>query len=88
MAHRPTASILWIRRLVDGTEADFAFFDLLARQRRLFRTAPVGRGQVGSITAASTRNLIGLTLSEHPRFLTRVGLTGKMSTLMMEVASK
>jgi len=86
--YHDTVSILWVRRLVDGTEADFTFFDLLARQRRLFHTAPVGRGQVGSITAASTRDLIGLILSEHPRFLTRAGLTGKMSALMIEVASK
>ncbi len=74
-------STLWVRHLVDGTEAEFTAFDGLARDRGLFRTHPVGRGQVGCMATTDIRDLITDTLPIRPWFLTRAGLTGDTPVL-------
>jgi len=79
-----TTSTLWVRHLVDGTEAEFTILDRYARAQGLFRTANVGRGQVGSITYAETRDLIVRTMLDEPWFLTSAGLTGWVPDLPVE----
>lgn len=63
-------STIWVRHLCNGTSAKFEPFDQLARQKILYKTAQVGRGFVGLITAENTFNLIKNTLPSRPWFLT------------------
>jgi aminoglycoside 3-N-acetyltransferase len=62
--------VIYVRRLVWHTLADFEAFDSLARQHALYKTAPLGRGEIGVITAEATRKLIKATLPSRPLFLT------------------
>ncbi|MBP0005264.1 MAG: AAC(3) family N-acetyltransferase [Cyanobacteria bacterium SBC] len=69
-------STIWVRYLTEGTVAKFESFDQLARSRNLYRTALVGRGFVGAITAEETFNLIKQVLPSRPWFLTEAELLG------------
>lgn len=69
-------SIIWVRYLVEGTEAKFEQFEELARSYNFYKTAPVGRGFVGAITAEDTFNLIKKTLPLRPWFLTEAEILG------------
>jgi|SanBayMetagenome_1026888.scaffolds.fasta_scaffold41247_2 aminoglycoside 3-N-acetyltransferase len=63
-------SIIWVRYLTEGTRTKFEPFDELARSHNLYKTAQVGRGFVGAITAEDTFNLVKKTLPLRPWFLT------------------
>jgi aminoglycoside 3-N-acetyltransferase len=67
-------STIWVRYLSNGTSAKFEIFDRLAKQQHLYKTAQVGRGFVGVITAEDTFNLIKNTLPSRPWFLTEAEL--------------
>ena len=70
-------SIIWVRYLSDDAlEAAFEPFDQLARTCGMFRTAPLGRGAIGLISAADTFHLIAETLPKRPLFLTRAEALG------------
>lgn len=63
---------IWVRyKSDDALVAAFEPFDRIARQKGLFETRPLGRGEVGVISAKDTFNLIADTLSTRPLFLTR-----------------
>lgn len=67
-------STIWVRYLTEGTASRCEPFDQLARQQNLYKTAQVGRGFVGAITAENTFNLIKNTLPSRPWFLTEAEL--------------
>lgn len=74
--HERTAT-LWVRnRSSDLTRAAFEPFDAWARDRGLFRRAPVGRGSVGVISARDTFRLVEELLPQHPWLLTRAHVVG------------
>lgn len=83
---REAASTIWVRHLVEGTEAEFTILDRYAREQGLFRSAGVGRGQVGSITYDATRDLIARTLPDEPWFLTKAGLIGNQPRIPAEAS--
>lgn len=69
---RAARSTIWVcYRSDDALVASFEPFDRLARENGLFETRPLGRGEVGLITAADTDDLIRQTLPSRPLFLTR-----------------
>jgi len=79
-------STIWVRYASSAqTIAEFEPFDLLARQRDLFRTARVGRGQVGLISAVDTFELISETLLTRPWLLTLAEKTGIEPILDMQM---
>lgn len=67
-------STIWVRYLTDGTSPKFESFSQLAIKQNLYKTAPVGRGFVGAITAENTYHLIKSTLPLRPWFLTEAEL--------------
>jgi aminoglycoside 3-N-acetyltransferase len=69
-------STIWVRYITRGTVAKFDSLDRLARSQNLYRTAPVGRGFVGTITAEDTFNLIQKVLPLRPWFLTEAEILG------------
>ncbi|MGC9384579.1 MAG: AAC(3) family N-acetyltransferase [Kosmotogaceae bacterium] len=69
-------STIWVRYLTEGTAAKVELFDRLARSSNLYRTAQVGRGFVGAITAEDTFNLIKQVLPSRPWFLTEAEILG------------
>jgi aminoglycoside 3-N-acetyltransferase len=69
-------STIWVRYLNDALEAEFTAFDRLARERGMFKTEPLGRGEMGVISAADTFKLIEETLPSRPWFLTKAEVLG------------
>ena len=69
-------STIWVRHLDDALEARFEAFDALARERGMFKTAKLGRGEMGVISAADTYALIEETLPKRPWFLTKAEVLG------------
>ena len=68
---------IWVRYLSDDAlEFDSKPFDRLARDRHLFPVVPLGRGQMGLITAQNTFTCIAETLPSRPWFLTRAESLG------------
>jgi aminoglycoside 3-N-acetyltransferase len=66
------ASTIWVRYLSDDLlEAAFEPMDALAREKGLFKTVPLGRGEISLITADDTFKLIEDTLPHRPWLLTR-----------------
>lgn len=64
-------SIIWVRYLSDDSlTAQFESLDVLAREKGLFRTQHLGRGEVGVISARDTYDLIAQTLPARPWLLT------------------
>ena len=62
--------------LEDRYIADFTIFDKIARETGKYITAPLGMGEIGSISAADTVGIVSDTLREQPYFLTRgIGAT-------------
>jgi aminoglycoside 3-N-acetyltransferase len=72
----PVRSTIWVRYLDDALEARFEAFDQLARERGMFKTATLGRGEIGVISAHDTYNLIEETLPSRPWFLTKAEVLG------------
>ncbi len=71
-ATRSARATIWVRYLSDDALiAAFEPFAALARERGLFVTRPLGRGEIGVITARDTFELIRTTLPSRPWFLTR-----------------
>jgi len=70
------SSIIWVRYLAEGTRAKFELFDELARSENLYKTAQVGRGLIGAITAEETFNLVKETLPSRPWLLTEAEVLG------------
>jgi aminoglycoside 3-N-acetyltransferase len=71
-----TRSTIWVRYLDDALEARFEAFDAIARERGMFHTAKLGRGEMGVISAADTYGLIEETLPSRPWFLTKAEVLG------------
>jgi aminoglycoside 3-N-acetyltransferase len=69
-------STIWVRYLDDALEARFEAFDALARERGMFKTERLGRGEMGVISAADTYRLIEETLPSRPWFLTKAEVLG------------
>ena len=69
---------IYVRYLHPLLEAEFTTFDQLARKHGLFRTAKLGRGEMGIITVDDTYKLIKETLPSRPWFLTKAELTGEI----------
>jgi aminoglycoside 3-N-acetyltransferase len=69
-------STIWVRYLDDALEARFEVFDALARERGMFKTASLGRGELGVISASDTYRLIEETLPKRPWFLTKAEVLG------------
>ncbi len=71
------SSTIWVRYLSDDSlEAAFEAFDEAARAEGLFVTAPLGRGQLGTISADATEDLIRRLIVHRPWFLTRAEKLG------------
>ena len=69
---RAAKATIWVRYLSDDALiAAFEPFAALARDRGVFVTRPLGRGEIGVITARDTFELIRTTLPVRPWFLTR-----------------
>lgn len=78
-------STIWVRYLSsDLTTASFEEFDRLARARGFFRTVPVGRGSIGTISARDSFSLVEETLRTRPWFLTRAEAAGEIPELIPE----
>jgi aminoglycoside 3-N-acetyltransferase len=70
-------STIWVRYRSDNAlVAAFEPIDQLAREKGVFETRPLGRGEIGLITAADTYDLIRHTLPTRPLFLTRAEALG------------
>jgi aminoglycoside 3-N-acetyltransferase len=69
-------STIWVRYLDDALEARFEAFNQLAWECGLFDTAPLGRGEMGVISATDTYGLIEETLPKRPWFLTKAEVLG------------
>lgn len=70
-------STIWVRYLSDDAlEFDSKPFSRLASEKGLFRQVPLGRGQVGAISACDTYALIQETLPLRPWFLTKAESLG------------
>jgi aminoglycoside 3-N-acetyltransferase len=72
----PGRSTIWVRYLDDALEASFEAFDRLARERGMFKTERLGRGELGVISASDTYKLIEETLPSRPWFLTKAEALG------------
>jgi hypothetical protein len=73
-------STIWVRYLSDDSlEAVFEAFDEIARAEGLFVTTRLGRGELGTISAQATFDLIVRTLPKRPWFLTRAEALGVTS---------
>lgn len=69
---RQAKATIWVRYLSDDALiAAFEPFAYMARERGLFVTRPLGRGEIGVISARDTFELIRITLPSRPWFLTR-----------------
>jgi aminoglycoside 3-N-acetyltransferase len=73
---RTVYSTIWVRYLDDALEARFEAFDALARERGMFQTERLGRGEMGVISAHDTYRLIEETLPSRPWFLTKAEVLG------------
>jgi aminoglycoside 3-N-acetyltransferase len=73
---RKARSTIWVRYLDDALEARFEAFNQLAWECGLFDTAPLGRGEMGVISATDTYGLIEETLPKRPWFLTKAEVLG------------
>lgn len=81
---RRATSTIWVRYLSDDSlEAAFAPFDSLAREKGLFVTSRLGRGEMGTISTKDTFDLIRQTLPERPWLLTRAGELGITDPLIV-----
>jgi aminoglycoside 3-N-acetyltransferase len=74
--NRQIRNTIWVRYLDDALEARFEAFDAIARERGVFRTAKLGRGEMGVISADETGRLIVETLPKRPWFLTKAEVLG------------
>ena len=75
-AARTRKSTIFVRYLDDALEASFEAFDALARERGMFKTERLGRGELGVISASDTYKLIEETLPKRPWFLTKAEAMG------------
>jgi aminoglycoside 3-N-acetyltransferase len=81
---RPANSTIWVRYLSDDAlEAAFEPFDKLAREQGLFVTSRLGRGELGTISAQDTYNLVCRTLGKRPWFLTKAEALGIADPLIV-----
>ena len=73
----PASSTIWVRYLSDDAlEFDSKPFNKLARENDIFHVEPLGRGQIGLISARDTYKLISETLPNRPWFLTKAESLG------------
>lgn len=73
----PSSSTIWVRyRSDDALQFDSKPFSNLAHSKGLFHQHPLGRGQIGLITAHDTYQLIHDTLPMRPLFLTKAESMG------------
>lgn len=72
---------IYVRYLIEGTQAKFEAFDKIAREKGLFVQASVGRGSVGLIKLKDTFDLIRDTLPKRPWFLTKAEAEGLIPNL-------
>ena len=74
---QPSKSTIFVRYMSDAAlEFDSKPFTNVARENHLFYVEPLGRGQIGLISADSTYKLIQQTLQKRPWFLTKAELMG------------
>jgi len=74
---RPATSTIWVRYSSDDSlEAAFEPFDAIARSDGSFAVARFGRGEVGTISAQATAEIIARTLPKRPWFLTKAEQLG------------
>lgn len=68
---------IWVRYLSDDAlAAAFEGLDELAREKGLFYTRKLGRGEIGVFSAADTYDLIARTLPHRPWLLTKAEALG------------
>jgi aminoglycoside 3-N-acetyltransferase len=74
---RQATSTIWVRYLSDDSlEAAFEGLDEIARADGLFVTRRLGRGELGTISAQATFDVIRRTLPTRPWFLTKAEQLG------------
>ena len=73
-------STIYVHYLHPSLVSDITTFDNLARKHGMFRTAKLGRGEMGVISADHTHKLIAVTLVTRPWFLTKAEITGVIPT--------
>jgi aminoglycoside 3-N-acetyltransferase len=74
---RRASSTIWVRYLSDDSlEAVFEPFDAIARAEGSFAVARLGRGEIGTISAQATADIIARTLPKRPWFLTKAEQIG------------
>ena len=66
-----TTSTIYVRYMEDITYPRFEFFDCIARDKGKFKTANLGRGQIGHISAKHCRKLLKEELLTNPFILTQ-----------------
>ena len=80
-----TESTIFVRYRSDNKlEANFKYFDIFAKELDLFKTYPLGRGQIGIIKTSDCRKLINSNLSKTPLFLTNYGLEKNIEPLIVK----
>jgi aminoglycoside 3-N-acetyltransferase len=71
---------IYVRYLHPGLVADFGAFNSMVKSSGMFRTARIGSGEVGVISASDTFDAVTDGLKEFPWFLTAAGKTGEIPT--------
>lgn len=74
--HVSLVHTIYVRYMHEALEPHFEEFDRIARERNLFQTAKVGRGEIGVISAADTFALIEDVIKDRPWFLTKAETMG------------
>ena len=62
-------SVLWVRKLQDGTQLDTALFHKVAVDKGLYKMSSVGRGSIGLIKSSDVYEIIEEGLRSNPNFL-------------------
>jgi len=76
-------SVLWVRHLSEGTTSKFETFSQLTQEKGLYKTAKVGRGFIGLITAKDVYRVIEETLPLRPWFLTEAEMLNVIPELII-----
>lgn len=64
------SSTIFVRKMINGTSAQFESFDRIVRQLGIYKTVTVGRGFIGAITAREVFSILEETLPLRPWLLT------------------
>ena len=73
---------IYVRDLNDSqAEPSFEAFTSLTREKKLFRTKLLGRGELGCIKAIDCKDMLEKTLPEQPWLLTKAGVSNNISSI-------